>query len=343
MYRLNTSNLNKYKIVMLSDYVDPATYTQEELIKEKAFINAIRGQIGKYSIPIDYIEVKTLRDIQTALAKYNKQKTVIFNWCETLDGTDTEATDVTKYLEKKYFIFTGANSSCLALTQQKDKTSDTLRQSGISVPAYQLLTNMQDVKKAAINFPLILKLNAFHSSVGITMANIVTNRKQLLQQTHKLLANYQTTVMAQEFIDGPEYTVAVWGNYPNEQALMIYKDKYADTKGCIVNTNNAKFDEKSEDAKNVTFIKINPENHNKTIEKIIKYVLNSYRTLGFRDYGRFEVRVSKKGCYVIDCNPNPWLGIDGIFIAGAKKYGYNYGEMIMQICDFAIERQEKYE
>ena len=89
---------------MLSDYVDPATYTQEELTKEKAFINAIRGQIGKYSIPIDYIEVKTLRDIQTALAKYNKQKTVIFNWCETLDGTDTEATDVTKYLEKKYFI-----------------------------------------------------------------------------------------------------------------------------------------------------------------------------------------------------------------------------------------------
>jgi hypothetical protein len=58
------------------------------------------------------------------------------------------------------------------------------------------------------------------------------------------------------------------------------------------------------------------------------------------DFARFDVREQDGKFYILDCNANPRIDIGSQVLKGAKKmYGFNYGEVIMKLCDFALQRK----
>ena len=67
--------------------------------------------------------------------------------------------------------------------------------------------------------------------------------------------------------------------------------------------------------------------------------MRPYRAVKLRDYGRIDMRLSKKGeVYVIEANPNPWLSGGQEFAMAAKKSGLSYTQMIGEIVDLAMAR-----
>lgn len=326
------------KIVMISDYVDPDEYLPEEWKNEQLFIETLKKEINDAGVLFFYQEVKNLKELKSYLSQFNKKDVVIFNWCECLDQREGTAYLVARYLEKENFIFTGSGSKTLKLTDNKKKVKKILLNNGILTPKYTVLKTLEDPiqsQKLKLDFPLILKLNDRHASAGISLENIVYDIDSLAKVAKRLFGEYKTEILVEEFIDGSEYTVTVWGNYSKSECIDINKEDFKDPNISKIFTEKAKFDYSSPESKNT----ISSQVTNTFDEEFLKNnSLHAYSILGFNDYGVFEYRQNDKGIYLIDCNPNQFLGLDGILFEATKKFGLNHGETILQICEFAVKR-----
>lgn len=330
--------LLKRKIVIISDYVNPKKYSKQELDDESNFIDTIKREINEYGVQIEYIELKNLDDLKESLKKFNKNEVIIFNWCEFLEEKEGTAHLVTEFLESSRFIFTGADTQCLLLTGSKEKTKRKLLERNILTPKYVIIKKSTDIANIYLNYPLMLKLENRHASVGITNENVVYDVQQLTKVSQKLLNKFHTNLIAEEFIDGQEFTVTVWGNELDTDILTCVKLDYIDKNISNMYTEDSKEHSKSRDYKNTLIKIIDKEKDKETIDKTRKIVLDSYRVLNFLDYGRFELRERKGKLHVIDCNPNQYIGPDSFLYHGSKMFGYNYGETLLQICEFAVKR-----
>ncbi len=323
------------KIVMISDYVNPSSYTKKELADETTFIANLTNQIRATGNQFDYIEVGTLNDLHKALKKYDKKETVVFNWCEFVGEKENTAHLITEYLESHNYIFTGADTKCLLLTNSKEETKKYLLKAGILTPKYRVIKKMSDAKNIDLPYPLMLKLEDRHASIGITKENVVYNIEQMSQVAARLKNDFNATILVEEFIAGQEYTATVWGNGIEKACIYITQEVYKNKNVSQIDTEQAKFNIGSPDEKNIiSKVILNKKNYN----NVEKTVLKAYDVLGFSDFGRFELRERNGRYYVIDCNPNQWLGLDAVLFKGTKKLGNNYGETLLQICKFAVKR-----
>lgn len=319
---------------MISDYVDPQNYLPDELANEKLFIETLRREIQEAGGSFDYCEIKNLTDLKSLLKKYDQKEIVVFNWCEFLEEKEGTAHLVTEYLEKEGYIFTGSGTKTLKLTDNKEAVKKLLLQNGLPTPGYYVANNEVDLNDS-LGFPVILKLNDRHASAGISNENIVHNMGDLLKVAKKLFDDYQTTIMVEQFIGGSEYTVTIWGNGTDAQCIDINKEDFKDPNISTIFTETTKFDYSSAEAKNTVSSVVQDD---KIIKRLTETALTAYAVLSFNDYGVFEYRQGKDDVYIIDCNPNQFLGLDAILFEASKKFGLNHGETILQICEFAVKR-----
>lgn len=323
---------------MLSDFIDLKTYSKKEAEDENNFISKIKQEIKRYKVGFEYVEVKNKSDLKRVFAKYTNMDVVVFNWCEFLNNKEGTAHMVTEFLEDGRYIFTGADTRCLLLTGSKEKTKKMLIQHHIHTPKYAVIDINTNLINTALNFPLMLKLEDRHSSAGITNENIVYNIEQFSRVSKSLINEYQTKVIAEEFIDGQEYTVTVWGNGSGASILTCAKLNYRNKNISKTYTQSSKENIYSDDFNNTIITVLDRKKDRKSIEFLSETVLNSYRALQFVDYGRFEL-IEREGIFsMIDCNPNQYIGYDSFLYHGSKQFGYNFGETLLQICEFAVKR-----
>ena len=322
------------KIVMISDYVDPQNYLPDELANEKLFIETLRKEIQETGSSFEYCELKNLNDLKSLLKKYDTKEIVVFNWCEFLEEKEGTAHLVTEYLEQKGYIFTGSGTKTLKLTDDKETVKKLLLKNCLPTPEYYVAKKINEVNES-LGFPVIVKLNDRHASAGISNENVVHNISDLLKVSKKMLDDYQTTLMVEQFISGSEYTVTLWGNGSDAQCIDINKEDFKDPDVSTIFTETTKFDYSSAEAKNTVSSVVQDD---KIIKRLTETALGAYNFLGFNDYGVFEYRQGKDDVYIIDANPNQFLGLDAILFEASKKFGLNHGETILQICEFAVKR-----
>ena len=198
-------------VLIISD-VDK-TYTSDETIAELKYLDTLKAQIAEYGVKMIFEEVDTEADLIQLLANYDKDKVIIFNWCERLYNREgTEGKPVRIY-EELGFTFTGASSEILKLSANKYRSVELLKQHGVPVPDSQLVTK-KNIEKIDINLDsdIILKSNALHASASLYKDNVVNDKDKLHKVSNRIFDEVNTSVIAQRFIPGDEFTVVVWGN-----------------------------------------------------------------------------------------------------------------------------------
>ena len=333
-----SQDLLKKHIIMLSDYVVPETYSKRDARDENSFISKIEQEVKRYKVDFEYVELKNIRELKKTLSKLDKKETIIFNWYESVNGKGNMGYLVTKVLDEKGFIYTGADTGCLKLTSNKLNTKKVLIKNGIITPDFHLLSSGTNFNNQDLLYPIILKLYDRHSSESITNKSVIEDRSQLKHQAKKLIKMYKTKLLAEEYIDGQEFTVPVWGNNKEVSIMPIYKVHFSNNSINKIFTKKAKENCYSKAAGNTEVSLENFNNSPKLLASIKNAVTNAYRCLEFKDYGRFDLRVRNGIAYVMDANPNPLLGSYYTFSRSAKHLGYNCGETILQICEFALKR-----
>jgi D-alanine-D-alanine ligase len=270
------------------------------------------------------------------LSDYDPDDYIVLNWCEGLPGIPHSDALVARTLESLNFAYTGSTPDVLALSQDKRTVKKLLDAHGVPSPHWRLCESAQvdDWDR----FPAIVKPSGEHCSLGVTPEAVVMTENELRERVAYVLDTFQQPALVEDFVDGREFHVALWGNGtiqmlpPAEMDFSAFDDVH--DRLC---TYDSKFDSKSVHYNEIKLLLPAPLNEDeyRLLEKTSRA---AYRVLGCRDYARLDIRLRDGVFYVLDVNPNADISAEGSIACAAEVMGYAYGAMGSRLVNLAAGR-----
>lgn len=285
--------------------------------------------------PTDSLEL-TGPDISSFFARLDPRSLIVFNWCDGLPGVVHGEVRVARVLERRGFTFTGASSTTLRLAYDKPRVKRILERCGIPTPAWRVAEgpSLADWDR----FPAIVKSVHEHASLGLTPQSVVLSREELESRILYVLEQLGQAALVEDFVDGREFHVGVWGNGTVEVLPPVEMDfsAFEDIRDRLC-TWDAKFDPSSVHYQRTVSLIPAPltESEEETLRRV---AIAAYRATGCRDYARMDIRLRDGVFFVIDVNPNADLSADASLACAAEVAGYTYGQMASRIVGFAAQR-----
>jgi D-alanine-D-alanine ligase len=270
-------------------------------------------------------------DIADILRQYDPRRTVIFNYCDGFDDDPTGYDPVTRVFEDLGFAYTGAHDSILLSSQDKAITKAILEQHGIPTPSYRVYSEA-NVDGWNI-FPALVKPARKHGSLGILPDSVVDSPLALARQVQRVLDDWEQPALVEDFIDGVEYRVSVWGNEALE-VLPLMSIRFLPMQ-------ERPFGMKDFDTKWLEHgmqIDIPAKMESALCLRIEQVAMEAFRALNMRDYGGIDIRVRDGVPYIIDPNANADICDVSSFSQMARAAGYDYGAVLGRIVRLAAER-----
>jgi D-alanine-D-alanine ligase len=286
-------------------------------------------------------EVRTAQvfhSVQAALkdSGCDPRQWLVFNWCEGYADRPWDYAGVTDELDQMQYVYTGASSWTLRMTEDKQLSRALLQEAGVTLPAGVVVHTPREMCWDI--YPAIVKPVNQHGSYGIDREAVVRDEHELRRRIEYVRDTFNSAALVEEFIEGREFHMTVWGNALPVvlPAVEIVYDSIADPRDQVM-TYDLKFDQTAVLEQRLRFIC--PPMLTVTARQRLKAIcVQAYRALRNRDYARLDVRMRGEEPYVIDINPNPDINSESMVSMAAQAEGLTYGELIMQIVDFAAER-----
>lgn len=261
----------------------------------------------------DALSVLGIKSKLVGLTSYDGRdiiSSLVFNLCDGDDEDDRfEIVSFAKEVEGK--IITGSNAKVLALAKEKRISwgkSFRVPKSWDSPPAGD---------KEGDNIRFIAKPRSAHGSLNIKAENI--------DGVEGFLGG---DYFFQEYLDGPEFTACFLGNQflgscmvcNSGSGIIIRDDKWEDIS--VVNRPQRHWDLDAQEFPEVKF----------QATLAWQELLGGRQLTGELAYGRVDLKVNALGdVYVIDINPNAYLGRDGLFFSCWAAQGGSYEKLISLI------------
>jgi D-alanine-D-alanine ligase len=292
--------------------------------------------------------VPALCHVERVLDPYPPEDYLVFNLFEGVDGVLPE--DGNTLLEEEAraaltlealgYRYTGADGRILALSTNKAYAKAALAEGGVRTPAWRTFRSAGEVKAAALHgmhFPFIVKPVAEDSSLGIDSNAVVCDLESLQARVAWVTGHYGQAVLAEEFIDGREFNVGLWGNPPRVLPLAEVDLSALGAPEKRIVTYAAKWEEDTYEYQH-TPVTCPAEVADQLASSIRDAAVRAWRAVGgYRGYGRVDMRVQDEQCYVLEVNPNPSIAADAGFARAALAAGLDYAQMILTILSFAGE------
>jgi D-alanine-D-alanine ligase len=323
---------NPYSVLILHNVMSDWTPADIEAAEQAV----TRMKYGLTSLGMEVSSIPVRRDIEGALRGFDPRECIVFNWCEGLDGAPNAYDAIPPILERLGFMYTGSDADCLNITEDKVITKEILRRHRVPTP--QAAVYSRPARNGWVRFPALVKPATEHCSFGITRDSVVDNSDQLRKRVEYVLDTYHCKALVEDFIDGPEYNVSLWGNDRLDVLPLACIDYsvFPDYHDRLCSF-DAKWEPTSE-AYLLTSVRcpapVDEELHRR-IENVCR---RTQRSLRVRDYGRVDLRVRDGIPYVVDVNSNPDITMEGGFARSARAAGFDYGQTIARILELAAAR-----
>jgi len=270
---------------------------------------------------------------------------VVFNLCESVCGDSRFEPLLPLLWEKEGIPFTGSGSLALSLSLHKHKAKELLVARGVPTPGFVLLSSseMADVAKVDLGFPLIVKPCREDASVGISANSVVHDAEALRAQVAHVIEHYRQPALVEQFIQGREIYVSVLDRDERGlDAFPFYEIDFgampADRPKIV--SFEGKWVEDSVDYVGTKSIPCRPLPET-VAARVRETALAAFAALELRDYGRIDLRLTADGTpYVIDVNPNCDLSADaGGYAKAARLGGLSYEGLVLRLVDLALARR----
>ena len=271
---------------------------------------------------------------------------LVFNIAESFGGKSALESNVAALLNLLKLRYTGSSPAGLIMAGDKTLTKKVLTFHGIPTPRFATVFRGNVDWAGDIDFPIIVKPPQEDASLGITQKSIVNDVRELLETISALQTEYQSAVLAEEFIEGREFYVGVIGNSNVEALPVIELDFSKFPKGLPkIASWSAKWGEDGE-GKGAEFAgtkSVFPTDLSEELdERIKKVAIDAFQALRLRDYARVDLRVNaSEKIYVIEVNPNCYLEAKSEFAMAAEKGGMKYPALINRIVELASARYSR--
>ena len=203
--------MNQDKIVVVMG----GTSTEAEVSRRTgtAILNALKSK-GYNAEGMELVPKTFANDIQkTGCA-------IVFN---ALHGKFGEDGLLQGTLDMLGIPYTGSGVLAAAVTMDKAASKRVFVAEGISTPrshtyySYEMKRGLAAEIEAEFSLPMVVKAASQGSSIGVYIVESRDELKNALVQAFK----YNDEVLVEEFIEGRELTVAVWGNEEEKEAFPI--------------------------------------------------------------------------------------------------------------------------
>lgn len=324
--------------VLLLCNVDPA-WGQHE--REEVLHHAHELEMGLRALghPVKVVLVRD-SDLRQCLKGFSPWDYVVLNVCESLPGVDHSEHCVAQELAAMGFTFTGADAEALALSWDKPRVKRLLRARGIPTPDFCLfrLVPYDDWH----TFPAIVKPAYEHCSLGLTREAVVLNEQELRSRIRYILDTFRQPALVEDFIDGREFHVPVWGTKelcllpPAEMDFAAFTDIH--DRLC---TYDSKFVPGSAAYEGIG-LRLPAPLSSEEMAQVRCVSFGAYQAVGCRDYARLDIRLRDSTFYVLDVNPNPDLSSNASMACAAEIAGYSLGAMASRLIAFAARRHPRF-
>jgi len=229
-------------------------------------------------------------------------------------------------LESIGLPYTGSGVLGSALAMDKLRSKQVWHAAGIPTPAWAMLRSAQDVAtlRDSLHYPLIVKPSHEGSSIGISK---VDSAAQLLP-AWQAAAAFDSSVIAEQWISGAEYTTGVLDDMPlplirleTPHAFYDYAAKYqSDTTRYLIPCGLEEVREQEMQA----------------------LALQAFRALGAYGWGRVDFMLDEEGRpWFIELNTVPGLTDHSLVPMAARASGIEFGALVLHILDSSFGRDRR--
>ncbi|MBP1207032.1 D-alanine-D-alanine ligase [Duganella sp. 1411] len=217
--------------------------------------------------------------------------------------------------------YTGSGVMASSVGMDKITTKIVWLAAGLPTPNYAVLDANSDLAKVAadLGLPLIVKPPHEGSTIGITKVNATEEFKA----AYDIAAALDHSVLAEEFVTGREFTVAMLGGGADARALPIVE--------IIAPAGNYDYQNKyfTDDVKYVCPAVL-PDALSAEMQRI---AVAAYRALGCQGWGRVDVLLRERDQkpFLLEVNTSPGMTGHSLVPMAARATGISYEDLCVEI------------
>jgi D-alanine-D-alanine ligase len=217
--------------------------------------------------------------------------------------------------------YTGSGVMASSVGMDKITTKILWLNEGLPTPRYAVLDAGSDLDKIAadLGLPLIVKPPHEGSTIGITKVEAVAG----FRQAYDTAAALDDAVLAEEFVAGREFTVAVLGTGANARALPVVE----------IVAPQGNYDYQNKYFTDDTQYFCPPQLDEAIQAEMRRIAVAAYRSVGCEGWGRVDVllRAADNKSFLLEVNTSPGMTSHSLVPMAARAEGISYEMLCVEI------------
>jgi D-alanine-D-alanine ligase len=304
------------------------------------------------------ITLNTLPTVLDQLTECRKRREVlVFNFC---DGTEVDGypgATVLDALEKAEIPFTGARGPYYRISTSKVVMKEHFLRAGVCTAPFEVLPPMGPVSGvcARVGAPVIVKPAVSAASFGIGLRSVVSSDEQVAALRDELRTGrdgncfVNTPIMAERFIEGPEFTVLVVGESDGDVTpvclppveRVFHRELPSHERFLSFDRYWGYFREESQLSPDEPFYRYEAAMPD-VAPTLVALALEAYAAVAGSGYGRVDMRLDAATgtLQVLEVNANCGLSSDRATTAGEilRLAGVTFPELLATIAEGSLAR-----
>ena len=246
---------------------------------------------------------------------------IVFNAVHGLYGEDGQLQGTLDMLKIPY---TGSNVLAAALTMDKTMTKRVLTSAGITTPKFAVYRavdknkNLAAVIEEKFGLPVVIKAPSQGSSIGVEIVENAEEISAAIENSFK----YGDEILVEEFINGRELTVAVFGNEDKAKALPIIE----------ITTTTGRYDYETKYKKGASTHICPAELDAELTEKVQALAISAFKICKCAGVARIDMMLSAENVpYVIEINSVPGMTETSLVPDAARAAGIEFPALCEKI------------
>lgn len=240
-----------------------------------------------------------------------------------LHGPGGEDGIIQAVLEVLNLPYTGSGVLASALAMDKLRSKELLQGAGLPTPAYMKLDDAVDMNyvSATLGFPLMVKPALEGSSIGMSKVN----EESKLTYAWEVAAEFGDSVIAEQWVHGSEYTVAILGDIALPVIRLETKRDFYDYA--------AKYDDN--DTKYHCPCGLNQQQES----QLQRLALAAFAAVGAKGWGRVDIMCDEEGKpWIIELNTVPGMTNHSLVPMAAKAKGLTFDDLVLEILALTVNQ-----
>jgi D-alanine-D-alanine ligase len=253
---------------------------------------------------------------------------IVFNIAEGLYGDGRESV-VPAILDQYKIPYVFSGPVIMGLSLNKHLAKLVVAASGVPVSPGCLITELKDMERCNLIYPLFVKPVSEGTGKGITEKSLVNTPAELTNMVKWILTEFRQPALVEEYLPGKEFTVGLVGYGADAMAIGGME---------VMTINNLPYSvEVKENYQNYCTYK---PLDNDIIDECKSVALRAWKALDAVDAGRVDLKADRNGkiCFI---EANPLAGLNPIHSdlpILSRMYGIEYQTLMEMIMKAAIKR-----